>query len=76
MQDYSLIDNGKRIQSVKLPNCPSRGDVISLADPKSHVYLVLRVEYVVNSEIVNLHVKTFVNQLGAVNEVEGFRNNR
>lgn len=76
MQNYSLVDSGKNIHNVKLPSCPRRGDVISLAEPKSHVYLVLRVEYVVNSEIVNLHVKTFVNQLSAINEIEGFRNRR
>lgn len=74
MTKFYLIESGKQNGEVTLPNTPSRGDVISHADFKFPVYLVLRVEYVTGYEEINLHVKQFANQTAAVNEVDGFRN--
>ncbi|EEI19607.1 hypothetical protein G8J22_02413 [Lentilactobacillus hilgardii] len=73
MAKFGLIEAGKQIGEISLPNTPRRGDVISNVDPKGPVYLVLRVEYVIGFEEVNLHVQTFANQLSAVLKIKGFR---
>lgn len=76
MNSYCLIENGKVIETVELPNCPNEGDIVSNANPKDAVYLVKRVEYVIGNELINLHVETFLDQLNAVNKINGFRNDR
>ncbi|QLL78181.1 hypothetical protein GTO87_05940 [Ligilactobacillus saerimneri] len=74
MVSCNLVREGRTIASdVSFPQVPSKGDVIANADPKKEHYLVLRVEYVIGFENVNLHVKEFPNQLACVNNVDGFR---
>lgn len=73
MPKFCLIESGKRISDLFLPSTPRKGDIISNVDPKKSVYLVLRVEYVIGFEEVNLHVQKFTNQLAAIHDVEGFR---
>lgn len=72
----NLIENGKNLEQIGLDYIPRSGEIISSVDPKLPVYLVLRVEYVTGYKTPNLHVKKFVNQLGAVSDVDGFRNLR
>ncbi|KRN53163.1 hypothetical protein IV71_GL000722 [Fructobacillus fructosus KCTC 3544] len=53
------------------------GDVISLTTGvNTPHYLVQRVELFANSEIVNLHVQRFPDQLSAKLAIDGFRNTR
>jgi hypothetical protein len=76
MKMLILTEYGRVVDEISLPSIPQRGDVLSSTDPKSPVYLVLRVEYVADNSAVNLHVRKFANQLAAVNDIDGFRNDR
>lgn len=74
MVSCNLVLNGRTILTdVSLPQVPSKGDIVANVSPKDKHYLVLCVEYVINSNSVNLHVKEFPNQLACVNNVQGFR---
>lgn len=74
MVSCNLVFNSRTILTdVSLPQVPSKGDIVANVNPKDKHYLVLCVEYVINSNSVNLHVKEFPNQLACVNNVQGFR---
>lgn len=74
MVSCNLVFNGRTILTdISLPQVPSKGDIVANVNPKDKHYLVLCVEYVTNSNSVNLHVKEFPNQLACVNNVQGFR---
>lgn len=78
MVQYNFILASARVETdVKLPITPSRGDIISLTTgvDMPH-YLVQRVELFANSDIVNLHVQRFPDQLSAKLAIDGFRNTR
>lgn len=74
MVSCNLVLNGRTILTdVSLPQVPSKGDVVANVNSKDKHYLVLCVEYTINYDSVNLHVKEFANQLTCVNNVQGFR---
>lgn len=74
MVSCNLVFNGRTILTdVSFPQIPSKGDIVANVNPKDKHYLVLCVEYVINSNSINLHVKEFPNQLACVNNVQGFR---
>ncbi|USS91989.1 hypothetical protein [Fructobacillus americanaquae] len=78
MVQYNFILASARVETdVKLPITPSRGDIISLTTgvDMPH-YLVQRVELFANSDIINLHVQRFPDQLSAKLAIDGFRNTR
>jgi len=76
MIECYLIVNGRSDGSANLSAVPNRGDIISLGDHKAPHYLVHRVEYLNNSDTVNLHVQKFANEVSCVNAVSGYRNDR
>ncbi len=76
MMQCHLVSNGRRLETVALPAIPARGDVIANADPKLPYYLVHRVELFVGSSDATVHVQEFANQLSAVIDIDGFRNQR
>ncbi|CAH1849910.1 hypothetical protein [Convivina praedatoris] len=78
MPQYNFILASARVETdVKLPQVPQIGDVISMnSDVDSPHYLVCRIELFANSDIVNVHVQRFANQLSAKLAIDGFRNNR
>ncbi|GAP02236.1 phage protein [Fructobacillus pseudoficulneus] len=78
MVQYNLILASARVETdVKLPITPRRGDVISLSTGvNTPHYLVQRVELFADSDIVNLHVQRFPDQLSAKLAIDGFRNTR
>lgn len=74
MVSCNLVLNGRTILTdVSLPQVPSKGDIVANVNHKDKHYLVLCVEYTINYDSVNLHVKEFANQLTCVNNVQGFR---
>ncbi|MDF7636836.1 hypothetical protein PT274_00970 [Leuconostocaceae bacterium ESL0958] len=78
MVQYNLIVASARVETdIQLPLPPQRGDIISISTGVSTPhYLVHRVEFFANSDIVNLHVQRFPDQLSAKLAIEGFRNTR
>ncbi|MDD9139178.1 hypothetical protein H7198_06125 [Fructobacillus sp. CRL 2054] len=78
MVKYNFIVASARIETeISLPVRPQIGDVISLSlGVSSPHYLVHRVELFANSDIVNVHVQRFPDQLSAKLAIDGFRNTR
>ncbi|MBS9338290.1 hypothetical protein G6R29_01400 [Fructobacillus sp. M2-14] len=78
MVQYNFVVASARVETnVSLPITPQMGDVISLTTGVSTPhYLVHRVELFANSEVVNLHVQRFPDQLSAKLAIDGFRNMR
>ncbi|MDF7626582.1 hypothetical protein PUF88_01520 [Lactobacillaceae bacterium L1_55_11] len=78
MPQYNLIISSARVETnIQLPQAPQVGDIISVStDVSSPHYLVHRIELFVDSNVVNLHVQRFADQLSAKLAVDGFRNNR
>ncbi|MBS9334782.1 hypothetical protein LQZ24_01850 [Fructobacillus sp. M1-13] len=78
MVQYNFIVASARVETdVSLPVRPQTGDVISLsAGVSTPHYLVHRVELFANSDIVNVHVQRFPDQLSAKLAIDGFRNMR
>ncbi|CAK8053766.1 hypothetical protein [Eupransor demetentiae] len=78
MAQYNFIISSARVETdVKLPQAPHAGDVISMgSDVHSPHYLVQRIELFANSDVVNVHVQRFPDQLAAKLAIPGFRNNR
>ncbi|GAP00501.1 hypothetical protein [Fructobacillus ficulneus] len=78
MVQYNFIVASARVETnVQLPLPPHKGDVISLSTGVSTPhYLVHRVELFANSDVVNVHVQRFSDQLSAKLAIDGFRNTR
>ena len=78
MVQYNFIVASARVETnVLLPIRPQKGDVISLSTGVTTPhYLVRRVELFADSDIVNIHVQRFPDQLSAKLAIDGFRNTR
>ncbi|MBS9335894.1 hypothetical protein [Fructobacillus papyrifericola] len=78
MVQYNFIVASARVETnVSLPVRPQAGDVISLSTGvNTPHYLVHRVEIFANSDVVNVHVQRFPDQLSAKLAIDGFRNMR
>ncbi|MCO0831588.1 hypothetical protein NFX39_00565 [Fructobacillus sp. W13] len=78
MVQYNFVVASARVETnVSLPLAPRAGDVISLTTGvDTPHYLVQRVELFANSDVVNVHVQRFPDQLSAKLAIDGFRNTR
>lgn len=78
MVQYNFVVASARVETnVSLPLAPHAGDVISLTTGvDTPHYLVQRVELFANSDVVNVHVQRFPDQLSAKLAIDGFRNTR
>lgn len=72
--EISLKNNNRRLDPINLSAIPRRGDILSYADPKKPRYLVLRVEFFIDSDMPTLHIKEFPNEISITSHIKEIDN--